>query len=104
DACPRCAHIGQRCRCEQTLAGAGHPQRIAPWAAPENPCRWFGYYVGGSRPVKGDVRYTHEGTFGWDYLGIFRFKRVALFWDHGARDTSKSGSYEPDGPKILHHE
>jgi len=86
------------------LHRAGHPECISPLAIPSNTCRYGGYYVGGGLPVRGENRCAaHEGTWGWDYVGILFPKKIALNWGHGLRDQGGTGAYKTDGPK-LHHE
>jgi hypothetical protein len=82
---------------------AGWPECIRVRAIPSNNDHYCGYYVGGGAAIFGTGRYIDEGTWGWDYFGITRRKRVALNWWHG-KYQGGVGQYETDGPKVLHHE
>ncbi len=82
---------------------AGWPECIRPRAIPSNTDHYCGYYVGGGAAIFGSGRYIDEGTWGWDYFGITRRKRVALNWWHG-KYQGGVGQYKTDGPKVLHHE
>jgi hypothetical protein len=82
---------------------AGWPECVRPRAIPSNNDHYCGYYVGGGAAIFGSGRYIDEGTWGWDYFGITRRRRVALNWWHG-KYQGGVGQYETDGPKVLHHE
>lgn len=66
-------------------------------------------YVGGSTPFKGphsgvlqgDCRRPTEGTFGYDYTGLYFKRNTWLLWTHGRREQGGLGRYETDGPRIL---
>jgi hypothetical protein len=62
-----------------------------------------GYYVGGgcAHPCKADLRCCNEGTWGWDYAGIFVKKRVNLDWTHGRRYQGGTGQYRSAGPSPV---
>jgi hypothetical protein len=96
------AYFGEPYR-ETAHCRAGWPECIRPRAVPSNNDRYCGYYVGGGAAIFGSGRYIDEGTWGWDYFGIIRRKRVALNWWHG-KDQGGTGQYQTDGPKVLHHE
>ena len=104
---------GQEAWREQEHLCRGNPTHVRSRAAESNSCRYVGYQVGGGAVGAGDrwsdedpapqQRRLDEGTFGWDYLGYLGRKRIALSWSH-RRLQSGVGSYETDGPKLLHHE
>jgi len=73
---------------------------VAPWAKPSFGPHDIGYYVGGGCPCRGDYRDPNFGTWGWDYQGCIP-KCIILHWCH--RHQGGTGSYEVDGPKLLHH-
>ena len=60
-----------------------------------NTPNYCGYYVGGGAALHGQPRYPNEGTWGWDYVGLFP-KRVALDWWHGAHPQGGGGAYATD--------
>ena len=78
---------------------AGCPECIRPRAIPSDTGRYCGYSVGGGAVCFGEGRYLDEGTWGWDYMGLFLRKRVALDWWHG-RYQGGGGQYQTDGPKL----
>ena len=82
---------------------AGLPTSVHCRAFPSDTGRYCGYYVGGGSAWHGEGRYSHEGTWGWDYHGFCLPKRVALDWWHG-HPQSGTGAYATDGPKVIHHE
>jgi hypothetical protein len=94
----------QRCySCKQTLARAGHPERVAWYAKPSETPRFCSYPVGGgcAFKCKGEPRYPGEGTWGWDYCGSKCLPiRVALKWWHGRRYQGGEGDYRTDGPEV----
>jgi len=93
---PACCHEVKR---------AGHPWRRAPWAVPSNACAYDGYYVGGgAHTYRAACRHEQEGTWGWDYVGRGATPFVRLGWWHVPRKQGGAGSYEPDGPRLLHFE
>jgi hypothetical protein len=80
---------------------AGYPLCLSSFSQPTETPYYQSYYVGGSAPLgHGDARCPHEGTFGWDFVGIHLPRRVALGWNHGRRYQSGSGSYRTDGPPV----
>lgn len=81
---------------------AGFPQFVKAHTLPSNTRAYEGYYVGGSAPFFGEGRYDDEGTFGWDYFGLWFNRRVALNWTHGRRAQGYGGTYKTDGPKRGH--
>jgi hypothetical protein len=84
------------------LRRAGCPNSIAPWARFTYGRRYCGYFVGGGaalygkRPslLRGEPRFSHEGTWGVDYNPWY--SRVRLQWFHGRRRQDGEGTYEPD--------
>jgi len=94
----RCADEGllpcQEVPCEGHVR-AGCPQIVSPHARPSDTPSYWGYYVGGGAAVHGQPRCPEEGTWGWDYAGLFP-KRVALDWWHGAHAQGGGGSYATD--------
>jgi hypothetical protein len=88
---------------ESDMRRAGCPQCVSRLAIPSNSPRDGGYYVGGGLPVRGEGRCSqHEGTWGWDYVGLLFTKRIALNWSHGSRYQGGAGAYKTDGPKLRH--
>ncbi len=85
--------------CPPTLcdghARAGCPQTVAPWARPSDTPNYAGYYVGGGAATHGQPRCPNEGTWGWDYFGLFP-KRIDLYWWHGCMSQGGGGSYATD--------
>jgi len=73
---------------------AGNPHCIAPWAQFSREKPDGGYYVGGSRALRGEGRGVHEGTWGSDYAPWYT--RVGLRWNHGRRYQNGGGHYESD--------
>ena len=93
---PACCHEASR---------AGHPWQQAPWAAPTSTCAYDGYYVGGgAHTYREPCQGHHEGTWGWDYVGRCVTPIVRLGWWHVPRKQGGTGSYEPDGPRLIHLE
>ena len=78
-AAPRCTETP----CESHVR-AGCPQVVSPYARPSVTPNYCGYYVGGGAAIRGQPRCADEGTWGWDYGGVFP-KWVALNWWHGAQ-------------------
>lgn len=84
---------------------AGNPQCISPLAKSAESPYEEGYYVGGGARVKsrgGEERRHHEGTWGMDYTGIIVHKKTNLGWWHGSRYQGGVGSYQTDGPRLVH--
>ncbi len=94
----RCAVEGPAC-CQETLCAghvrAGCPQVVSPHARPSDTPGYWGYYAGGGAAMHGQPRCPNEGTWGWDYVGLFR-KRVILDWWHGAHAQGGGGAYATD--------
>ena len=84
-----------------TFERAGYPLCLSDHAQPTDSPEYQTYYVGGSAPLEhGDAGCAHEGTFGWDYVGAWYHRRVALGWNHGRHYQSGSGFYRTDGPPV----
>ena len=98
---------------------AGHPERVAPWAACSTSKRYSVSFVGGGaahsnlprvlpHPLlpRGRSRKTNahhgfgEGTWGMDYHGLFGKKNVWLKYTAG-RNQGGEGAYETDGEPEL---
>ncbi len=86
-------------RCPETpcegQVRAGCPQIVSRYALPTNTSNYDGYYVGGGAALHGQPRCANEGTWGWDYLGLFP-KCVVLDWWHGAHAQGGGASYATD--------
>lgn len=84
------------------VARSGWPWCYWKWAQVQNPCNYTGYYVGGGAPGPRSREHCDcEGTWGWDYQGR-NFKRlVNLGWTLPTRRQGGTGSYQPDGPRVL---
>ena len=82
-----------------TLRGLGATRRLAKPSL--NKHYSFGY-VGGGTAFHGEPRFSDEGTWGVDYSGILFKKQTWLSWLHGNRPSRRDGSYQTDGPHLLH--
>jgi hypothetical protein len=78
---------------------AGHPERVHCLASVSNTGHYTGSYVGGGAAFRGCGRYSHEGTWGWDYCKSFIPHRPWLGWSH-RRYQGGSGAYKTDGPHV----
>jgi hypothetical protein len=85
---------------EDQEARAGYPRTVASWAHPSDTGHYTGYEVGGGAAVGGEAPGPDEGTWGWDYCGLFLPVRVALDWWHG-KYQGGGGTYKTDGPAPL---
>jgi hypothetical protein len=72
-------------------------------ARPSNTSAYTGGYVGGGTAWGGCPRQPQQGTWGWDYQGLLFPKKIWLNWNSSRRQGG-TGAYEPDGPKLLHHD
>lgn len=84
---------------------AGCPESISPLAKKTKSPHEESYYVGGGareRSRHGGERQHNEGVYGVDYKGILIPKKNQLGWWHGQRYQGGTGSYGPDGPRLLH--
>jgi hypothetical protein len=84
-----------------TFEQAGHPEEISCLAHVSNTHRYFGYYVGGGVLRKGEELGPTQGTWGWDYGGLFGHlgNNIVLLWNP-ARVQSGFGKYQIDGPAF----
>ena len=93
--------------CEE-LQRAGCPNEQSGWARVENPCRYTGYYVGGSVSSHQNMRQCcNQGTWGWDYSGRYIMRLVRLDFCCPSPYQGGPGNYKPDGPRVceaLHRE
>jgi len=93
------------CSCEVKRAGmlrAGMPWCHFPWARRQVECDYVGYYVGGGAPGSfSRGRRDDEGTWGWDYTGRHFRPKVGLCWTCPPRQQGGTGSYQPDGPRVV---
>lgn len=84
---------------------AGCPESISPLAKKTKSSHEESYYVGGGsreRSHHAEERHPHEGIYGVDYKGLLIPKKNALGWWHGRRYQGGTGSYAPDGPRLVH--
>lgn len=79
---------------------AGLSQSVRSHTIPSNTRNFYGYYVGGGAPYRGEGRRVDEGTYGWEYAGLILPIRNALNWTHGRRHQGGGGTYKTDGPKL----
>jgi len=94
----RCAEDTSTLRAEtsgESNVRAGCPRVVSRYARPSDTPNYRGYYVGGGAAVHGQPGSADEGTWGWDYGGVFP-KWVALEWWHGAHKPGGSGAYATD--------
>lgn len=93
--------LGQEC--VDDTRRAGWPLTISPLAMPSNTRGYLGHLVGGgcARMHKAEGPTPDEGTWGWDYSGLFLRRRVDLGWWHGRRSQGGTGAYRTDGPRVL---
>jgi hypothetical protein len=98
------------------VAGAWEPQRswddpahagkwyeVACLAVPTDTGHYVGYYVGGGKACWGDCRCVEDGTWGWDYEGVFFPKDVILRWSHGRKYQGGLGAYRTVGKEREGH-
>jgi hypothetical protein len=83
---------------EHSPRRAGYDGSVSPLAAPTDARGYVGYYVGGGAALFGEPRQVHEGTWGWDYQGVFLPRRVMLRWWHGRKYQGGTGQYRSHGP------
>lgn len=91
--------------CMDDCVRAGEPHCISRWAQCATNEKYSAWYVGGGNswllPRYARGRRAEEGTWGLDYDGLFRPRRVWLDWSCG-REQGGLGSYATDGgPKFL---
>ncbi|HEY6564594.1 MAG TPA: hypothetical protein VIY86_08870, partial [Pirellulaceae bacterium] len=82
--------------CRDGHCRAGQPQHVAPWARWSVTPRYAGGYVGGGSAVGGFGRTLEEGTWGFDYRGLYRPRAVFMNWTCG-REQGGVGAYSTDG-------
>lgn len=95
--------------CTDGMHRAGLPSLPGVFAKPGTDPQHSVGYVGGSTPFKGphsgglqgERRRPSEGTFGYDYSGLYFQRNTWLLWTHGRREQGGFGRYETDGPRIL---
>jgi hypothetical protein len=90
------AAFGQTCDGQYGAYG-----ELSRFARPSDTGRYFGYYVGGGSPCRGDERMPCEGTWGWDYGGFHFVPRIDLLWNHGRKYQGGTGQYESNGPNFI---
>lgn len=84
------------------VARAGWPRCWWVWAERQDPCDYTGYYVGGGAPGPRSRNHARcEGTWGWDYQGKHLARCVRLDWTCPVRHQGGTGSYQPDGPRVI---
>lgn len=89
----------QMCDCQR----AGSPHRVAKWAQPAIGKHYSAWFVGGGAAFGGRGRCSHEGTWGLDYDGWLKPRRVWLNWT-GGRYQGGEGAYQTEGrTKLLNH-
>lgn len=88
--------------CVDHFHRTGHPETQSKFAKPSLNKHYSFGYVGGGAAFHGEPRYSNEGTWGVDYSGILFTKRTWLSWLHGQRSSRHDGSYQTDGPHLLH--
>lgn len=84
---------------------AGGPDHVAFWARCAVNKNYSAWFVGGGTPWiysrKALARNHEEGTWGMDYDGLFRPRRVWMKWGCD-REQGGLGAYETDGkPAVL---
>ncbi len=82
---------------EHSDARAGDPRRLLSHAVPTNGPGYAGYFVGGGAACGGCVPRPDEGTWGWDYRGVWIPRRIGLSWSHGRLYQGGTGMYRTDG-------
>jgi len=81
---------------------AGKPGCHFFWAQRQVDRDYAGYYVGGGAAAGcSRGQFEEEGTWGWDYTGRLFKRRVNLGWFWMHRKQGGSGSYQPDGPRVV---
>ncbi len=97
---PGRAYQGRNNR-EHTFERAGHPEEVSRFAHESDTPRYYGYYVGGGVLKGGSSLGPTQGTWGWDYGGLFQClpAKIELLWNP-ARYQSGEGHYKIDGPPV----
>lgn len=90
--------------CLRNCDRAGHPHEVAWWAGNPINRNYSVAFVGGGTPWvlarKTRSRDHDEGTWGLDYDGIFKPRRVWLQWSCD-REQGGFGSYATDGAPAI---
>ncbi len=90
--------------CARNCERAGHPHAVAWWAGNPINRNYSAAFVGGGTPWvlahKTRSRARDEGTWGLDYDGIFKPRRVWLHWSCD-REQGGLGSYATDGAPAI---
>ncbi len=90
--------------CLKNCERAGHPHEVAWWARCAVNPNYSAAFVGGGTPWvlphKTRSRERSEGTWGLDYDGIFKPRRVWLSWSCD-RKQGGLGSYASDGAPAI---
>ncbi len=87
---------------EDGCVRSGYPTTTGRYAAPSVDAKHsVGYVGGGAHAVQGEARRSDEGTFGYDYSGLWFSRRVWMLWSHGDRHQGGAGAYKTDGPRII---
>ncbi len=88
----------------QNCERAGYPHEVAWWADCALNKNYSAAFVGGGTPWlmpnRTRNRTQDEGTWGLDYDGIFKPRRVWLGWSSD-REQGGLGSYETDGAPAI---
>jgi hypothetical protein len=84
---------------ESGEARAGYPSEVNCCAQPSDDGHYVGYEVGGGSACPGDGPTVYDGTWGWDYSGLWLPARVVLDWFHGTQYQGGTGAYQVDGPR-----
>jgi hypothetical protein len=79
---------------------AGYPYEVSCLAHPSDTGHYTGYLVGGGSACPAEAPKVDEGTWGWDYEGLFCHSRIILDWWHG-KYQGGYGAYETDGPRPV---
>jgi hypothetical protein len=95
--------------CSDGMSRAGRPWLPGVFATKGIDAEHSVGYVGGSTPFKGDhsgrlqgeSRRPEEGTFGYDYTGLYFKRNTWLLWTHGRREQGGLGRYETEGPRVF---
>lgn len=96
--CPPARYLMDDCQ------RAGNPHRVAKWAQPSIGKHYSAWFVGGGAAIGGRGWCPDEGTWGLDYDGWLKPRRVWLNWT-GGRDQGGEGAYETEGrTKLLGHD
>ena len=78
------------------------PPPVAWWAIPGRTAAYRGGYVGGGGSLfHSEPRNTNEGTWGWDYQGLFCLRKLFLPWNHGRLYQGGEGAYRTQGKPVY---